>query len=239
MEIAKKAWDNYTARQELIRKRAAEAMQKWIDVNGIGDRQRMLEFANVLAKQGGEAAGAAACELYDAIAAAQQANVAAALPANAATYNEVAKAVNGSLKQSDLGNLVVSTVERLVKQCGADTMIQNAARDHAEYAWIPDGQTCAFCIALASNGWQTAGRELLDSHAEHIHANCNCEFAIRFDRRSNVQGYNPDALYEEYMSASKGNSKDKINAMRREQYQKNKEKISEQRKMLYQAQKNN
>jgi len=237
MEIAKNAWDEYAARQELIRKRAAEVMQKWIDANGIGDRDAMIQFANVLAKQGGEAAGAAACEMYDAIAAAQQANVVSALPAETATYNEVAKAVNGSLKQSDMGNLVVSTVERLVKQCAADTMIQNAARDSAEFAWIPDGGACAFCIALSSRGWQEAGRDLLDSHAEHIHANCNCEFAIRFNKRMNVQGYNPDALYQEYMDSASGNSKDKINAMRREQYQQNKSKISEQRKMLYQSQK--
>lgn len=238
MEIAKKSWDEYAARQELIRKRAAEAMQKWIDANGIGDRNAMLEFANILTRQGGEAAGAAACEMYDAIAAAESANVTAALPAETASYHEVAKAVNGSLKQSEMGNLIVSTVERLVKQVAADTMIQNASRDGAEYAWIPDGGACAFCRTIASNGWQYASKELRDSHADHIHANCNCEFAIRFDKKTNVQGYNPDALYDEYMDAAKGNSKDKINAMRRKQYQENKEKISEQKKMLYQAMNN-
>lgn len=233
MEIAKKSWDEYTARQELIRKRAAEAMQKWIDANGIGDRDAMIQFANILAKQGGEAAGAAACEMYDAIAAAQKANVVSSLPAEPATYKEVAMRVNGSLNSSSMGNLVAGAVETLVKQCAEDTMLQNAARDRAEFAWIPSGDTCPFCITISSRGWQTASQKLRASHAEHIHPNCNCEFAIRFDKRSNVQGYDPDALYEEYNSASDGSSKDKINAMRREHYQKNKDRINAQKREAY------
>lgn len=231
--------EKYTAQQELIRKRAAEAMQKWIDVHGIEDRNAMIQFANVLAKQGGEAAGAAACEMYDLIAEASKASVPAALPAETATYSEVAKAVNGSLKQSELGNLVVSTVERLVKQCAEDTMLQNAGRDGAEFAWIPDGGACAFCITLGSQGWQTASKDLIDNHAEHIHANCNCEFVIRFNSKTEVKGYNPDQLRKEYDEADGKGSKAKINSMRREQYQENKDEINEQKRMLYQAQHGN
>lgn len=239
MEITQNSWNKYTASQELIRKRAAEAMQRWIDVNGIDDRSAMLEFANILAKQGGEAAGAAACEMYDAVAAAAKANVPAALPADTATFSEVAKAVNGSLKQSDVGNLIVSTVERLVKQVAEDTMLQNAARDRAEFAWIPDGGACAFCITLASQGWQTASKDLLNNHAEHIHANCNCEFAIRFDSHTNYRGYNPDKYKQEYDDAEGRGSKAKINYMRREQYQENKDEINEQKRILYRAQNGN
>ncbi|MBR4692904.1 MAG: hypothetical protein IKP17_09110 [Oscillospiraceae bacterium] len=38
---------------------------------------------------------------------------------------------------------------------------------------MPSGDTCAFCITLASRGWQKAGREAIKGgHAEHIHNNC-------------------------------------------------------------------
>ena len=55
---------------------------------------------------------------------------------------------------------------------------------------------------LASNGWQKASKKALKGgHAEHIHANCDCTYAIRFDGKSNVAGYDPDALYEKYFES--------------------------------------
>ena len=74
-----------------------------------------------------------------------------------------------------------SGVSRLVKRAGADTTLHNAVRDGAQWAWVPNGDTCPFCITLASRGWQTASQKLLkNGHAEHIHSNCDCEFAVRF-----------------------------------------------------------
>lgn len=233
MNISKSTWDKYTHEQELIRTRAAETMQKWIDANGIGDRNAMISFASKLATMYGEAAGTAACEMYDAIANAVKADTMAALPANTANYHEVAKSINGSLKQSPDGRKVAAVVERLVKQVAADTTIQNAARDGAEFAWIPDGGACAFCVTISSRGWQTASQKLIENHAEHIHANCNCEFAIRFDKKSNVNGYDPEALKKQYDEAEGKNSKDKINSLRREFYQENKDYINEQKRELY------
>lgn len=75
-------------------------------------------------------------------------------------------------------------------------------------------------------------------HAEHIHANCDCTYAIRFNSGTDVQGYDPDKYYEMYKDAAPGkNSKAKINAMRREFYAENSEKINEQKRDAYQKQK--
>lgn len=206
---------DYAKKQELIRKKAAEEMQKWIDKNGLEDRQSMIQFAKALSDKYGEAAASYACEMYDAIATAQGVIVPSAIPAQVATYGEVGKAINGSLKQSELGNLVASVLERLVKQSAEDTMLKNAARDGAEFAWIPDNGACAFCIMLASRGWQHASKKLQGSHAEHIHANCGCEFAIRFDKNTNVKGYDPEALRKMYDEAAPGmNSETKLKALR-------------------------
>ena len=102
---------------------------------------------------------------------------------------------------------------------GADTTLKNALRDGAQFAWIPSGETCAFCLTLASNGWQYASKKAIKGgHAEHIHSNCDCQYCISFNGKTDVAGYNPDKYYDMYHGAEGRTPKDKINAMRREAY---------------------
>lgn len=62
--------------------------------------------------------------------------------------------------------------------------------------------TCAFCITLASRGWQHASEAALKGgHAEHIHVNCDCEYVIRFDGYSTVAGYDPEKYLHQYRAA--------------------------------------
>ena len=114
--------------------------------------------------------------------------------------------------------------------------MQNAVRDGAEWAWVPSGDSCAFCIALTSRGWETASQKALKgNHAQHIHANCDCTYAIRFDGESKYESYNPDKYKEIYDNASDGNSYEKINAIRREKYKLNKDKINASKRMNYES----
>ncbi|WP_291225020.1 hypothetical protein [Gemmiger sp.] len=120
-------------------------------------------------------------------------------------------------------------VSRLVKRAGADTTLKNAVRDGAEWAWVPHGDTCPFCITLASNGWQKASSKVLKGgHAEHIHANCDCEFAIRFDHNTTVAGYDPEKYLKQYRDAGGD-----VNAMRRIDYAANRERINAQKRAAY------
>ena len=122
-------------------------------------------------------------------------------------------------------------VSRLVKRAGADTTLRNAVRDGAEFAWIPHGDSCPFCITLASNGWQKAGKKALKGgHAEHIHAHCDCEYAVRFHSGTTVAGYDPDKYYRQYREAGGD-----INAMRRIDYAANRERINAQKRAAYAA----
>ena len=74
-------------------------------------------------------------------------------------------------------------------------------------------------ISLASNGWQKASSKVLKGgHAEHIHATCDCEFAIRFDHNTTVAGYDPEKYLAKYNAAGGA-----INKMRRVNYAANKE----------------
>lgn len=192
--------------------------------------------AYALATKYGEASAALSCEMYDAMAAAQGVNVPPALPAPTATYEETARAVNGTL--INRRSTVPATVGRLVKQAGADTMLKNAIRDGAEFAWVPHGDTCAFCITLASRGWQPASKKALKGgHAEHIHSNCDCEYAIRFDSRTQIAGYDPDRYLQQYQDADGRKWQDKVNAMRREQYAENADAINAQKRAAYERRK--
>ena len=126
-------------------------------------------------------------------------------------------------------------VSRLVKRAGADTTLKNAVRDGAEWAWAPHGDTCPFCITLASNGWQKASSKVLKGgHAEHIHANCDCEFAIRFDHSTTVAGYDPEKYLRQYRAAGSD-----VNAMRRIDYAARKDAINAQKRAAYQLRQKN
>ena len=225
-------WERYIARLKKISDVAAAEMQAYVDRFGFGNTTAIINQAYAIATKYGEAAASAACEMYDAVASVSRVKVPAAMPAETATYGDMAKAINGAIKQAAEGQ-VPQIVGRKVKQAGADTTLKNAIRDGAEFAWIPHGDTCAFCITLASRGWQTASEKALkEGHAEHIHSNCDCEYAVRFSDRDGVHGYNPDFYKRIYDSHGSD-----INAIRREQYQKNKEKINAQKRVRY-AEKN-
>ena len=245
--ISRRAWLRYIGQLRQINNKAAEEMIKYrasvvADVEagtltGNEARKLIVDHAYAVATGYGEASAAVACEMYDAVAAMEGASVPAAVPARTATYGETAKAVYGTMNQNP--EEVPATVSRLVKQAGADTTVQNAIRDGAEWAWIPNGDTCAFCITLASQGWMPASKDQLDgNHAEHIHANCDCTFAIRFNSDTGVAGYDPDKYLRMYNGADPGGTwKDKVNAMRRDIYAKNADEINAQKRSAYEKRK--
>ena len=221
MEIPRSDWERYIRKLAAINNKAAGLMQKWIEANGYGSAEDMIAFANGLTQRYGEASAALACEMYDAIAAASGVTVEAAVPAYVVPEGYVAKAVQEKLTEAPTE--IPALVGRMVKQANADTMLRNADRDGAQFAWIPHGDTCAFCIMLASRGWQHQSEKAMkNGHAEHIHSNCDCEYCVRFDAKTSVAGYDPQKYADMYYSADGNTPQEKINAMRREQYAKEK-----------------
>lgn len=224
--ITRREWLNYIDRLSKINDKAADDVKQYVNKNGgtgVIDRDSLINYSYGVATKYGEASASLSAEMYDAVAALGKKNIASAMPAETPSYSEVAKTVNGILKQSEDINMLSSGVGRLVKRTGVDTVMKNALRDGAEWAWIPHGDTCAFCIALASRGWQKASRKALkNGHAEHIHANCDCTYAVRFDSNLEVDGYNPEEYKRMYYGAEGDTPKERINSMRREFYALNK-----------------
>jgi len=227
MKITKKSWNKYIKLLSATNETAAKKMQAWISKNGYDSIEAMVDYAYSLTTSYGETAASLACEMYDEVAAAQGAKVKPAEPADTLPVEYVDKAVRDQAATNP--EQIPSTVSRMVKQTASDTTLKNAKRDGAYFAWIPSGDTCAFCRTIASNGWVRASHKTVQGdHADHIHANCNCEFAISFHGPGNVEGYDPDAYLQEYYAANGD-----INAMRRADYSVNKDKINAQKRAAY------
>lgn len=223
-QIPKAAWDSYVEKLAVLDKRASEEMRQYIMRNGYGDIDSMIEYAYALSTKYGEGAATLAATLYDNMAEAEGVNVKPAEPAYPADYHTVAKTVQGISDLSYNIDLLSNAVGRLVKQAGADTMLLNAERDEAEYAWIPTGDTCPYCLLLASYGWQKASKaSLKGGRARHIHANCDCTYAVRQKGGDDIPGYDPKKYQKMFDDTPGGTNEDKINIMRREQYEKLKE----------------
>ena len=230
MRITATAWAAYTQQLAKLNKKAGQLMADYIAAHGTGDTDALIAYAHALVTKYGEGSAELACQMYDALAAAAKAGVPAAEPAQTAAYSEIARMVQATKASPPQ---IQQGVSRLVKRAGADTTLKNALRDGAEWAWVPQGDTCAFCLTLASRGWQKASQAAIKGgHAEHIHANCDCEYAIRFDGRSTVAGYDPEKYLRQYRAAGSD-----VNALRRVNYAANRERINAQKRAAYAARK--
>lgn len=235
MIISEKEWISYRNKLSKINKKAEDEFVAWIENRGgfeALDRTEVIDYAYALSTKYGEASASLSAVMYDETAALSGVTVAPAEVAETASYQEVAKAINGAAKTSTNSNYLGGVVNQLVKQTGADTTLKNAKRDGAEFAWIPAGETCAFCLSIAANGWKKASTKTI-THADHIHNNCDCAFAVRFDSSSNVKGYDPGKYQKMYKNADGKNSTEKLNSIRREQYSENKAEINAQKRIAY------
>ena len=255
VQISEEAWKAYTDKLYNVSATAGKKMEEYVLKNGLDDRNALIDYAYGLVTKYSEGTSALAAQMYDEIAAAENALTLSAEVIATPSYGEVAKTVHGTLKKSKNEKSLGGAIQYLVKRNGADTVLHNALRDHAQFAWIPGaGETCSFCRMLASNGWRYMSKKALkNGHAEHIHANCRCTYAIRFSEQSNIQGYDPDKYYQEYKNAlleaaeyddyGRGEAgKAAVNRMRRLQYQSNKEladKIRAQKREAYAKRKGN
>lgn len=230
MQITARAWNEYITRLSRLNQKAGQLMWEYMDGHPEADTDALIRYAYALVTKYGEGSAELACQMYDALAEAQGIALPAAEPAPTATYGEVTGMVKAT--QDSPSNLQ-SGVSRMVKQAGADTTVHNAIRDGAEWAWVPHGDACPFCRMLASNGWQKASKNLLKKgHAQHIHANCDCEFAVRFHSSTSVAGYDPAKYLRQYQAAGSN-----INNWRRIDYAARKDVINAQKRAAYAAQK--
>lgn len=230
MTVKRSTWDKYSKRLSKINAEAARLIQEWIDRNGLDDIDALTDYAFGIATAYGEAAGALSAELYDAIAELSQANTEPAEIAPTPSYGTIAKTINGVLKQSRNVAMIAAAVGRQVKRCGAQTTLKNAGRDRAEAAWIAIGDTCPYCLMIAAEGWK---RVSPTSQADHIHGNCDCTYSVRFNKDTQIGGYDPGRYQRMFDNAEGDTMEEKLNSMRRDAYAENKDDINAQKRDAY------
>lgn len=237
--LSAKQWKTYAKKLARAHDEAGELMKEYIRQQGYSDPKKLVDYAYFLTSKYSKATGALACEMYDSMAYLEGTLLPEAVMAEAPSYGEVAKTVYGTMKNEN-DELVSGAVSRLVKRRGADTIVQNAKRDGAEIAWIPSGDSCPYCEMIAGEGWQHVSEAGVTSgHADHIHAHCDCTFAIRTSPETTVKGYYPEKYRKAFEDAPGDTMEEKLNAQRRERYAENKDEINAAKRELYAEQHDN
>ena len=231
LTIKSKDWKKFINALAKINNAAAKEIEGLVGKGGLDNMDLISLMGQVyrVTSTYGEAAAALTCEMYDAIAVAQNAKVPPAEPARPITMQEVRDTVNYALSRSP--QMIPAETGKLVKKMSTRTMRKNAARDGAKMALVPSGDGCAFCKMLGSRGWESARAS--KSFEAHLHSHCRCEYVVRFNGDLRVEGYDPDALYDEFMSLEGDTWEEKLNSMRRAQYAVNKDAINAQKREAY------
>lgn len=177
----------------------------WSDVPAC--RDAAVAVVNTVLDTYSLAAAQAAADFFDA---AREAAVGSKLGATAVTGRDPAAtegAIRAFVDKANKGDadafnrLVLSRIDYELKRAAADSVTANARRDPLKPKWarVPSGvETCSFCLMLASRGFVYAS-EKTAAGRYHGHDGCDCRIVPGWDGMT-VEGYDPDAIYDEWMS---------------------------------------
>ena len=201
-----------------LAKRDLEAFWLTLDTsNMVFAREQLEAFFPALIDTYGNVASTVMADWYEELfnEASALAEMTAAERANARMRWAIGKAFEGDPAQA-LATLKVVTDE-LVKQAGRDTVILSSKRNGRRYARVPTGkETCAFCLMTASRGFVYESEGTAGKMAKY-HGDCDC--TITPEDGTVPDGYDPDALYEQYSAVHESGDSDKqVAAKMREQF---------------------
>ena len=143
-----------------------------------------------------------------------------------ACVNTAAKAAENGKPDETVEGILTARAGYEIRKSWSDTMYKNARRDSARplMARVPGpGETCDFCLMLASRGFVYVGGKA--GERAHNHANCRCTYVPSWERSPQVEGYDPDAMYDQWQS--------RVDEMAKERAEKNGTSEGEERDAVY------
>lgn len=204
-----------------MRPRLAEALMA-IDLSDVATaRDAIIDVMEAFCLTYTDMAAVLGSEFYDSLREAQVGDRMGALAESGRDYKATEGAVRALMQivvdgkpremfEEQLLDRADAEIRRAANMCVA----RNAKRDRlkVKYARVPyGGETCGFCIMLASRGAVYRDEEA----ASHAHANCDCRVVPDFG--GGIEGYDPDAYYDMYQHPEKyPELRDARNARRRE-----------------------
>lgn len=173
-------------------------------------RDALMDFMPALVAEYGNAAGVAAAEFYDALrrdAATRSAFKAIIADADDTAVTEASRRLMGAMFDGNPEAMLQglgAVIDKQVKQVYRDTVQGSAREDPARplYARVPRGDTCRWCLMLASRGFVYASAEEAGGDGSRYHHDCDCVPTPEFSGSANIEGYDPDALYEQYQATA-------------------------------------
>lgn len=201
-----------------VNQRIAEAARKdlaafWSTLN-LSDpasaRNALLAFMPELTATYGQAAASAASIWYEELRA--DAGVRGAF--SASPSEPVATEIVAARTRYGAGHLWSDAPEETLKflygitqqyalQPGRDTIMDSTHRDKHKPSWarVPQGaETCAFCLMLASRGAVYSSASSA-GEMRQFHGDCDCAVTPIWTPDDLPEGYDPEALYNQYLDA--------------------------------------
>lgn len=228
---SREALTEYAAAQRRVVELARQDLQEFWNLLDISNpalvRDELLAFVPALVQQYGDVAATAAAEWYESLRAESVDGRYQAIMASSADSELVAGSVRYAVGNVFDGSpdqalaLLNGSIQRLVQYSGRETVARNVAADKSRprYARVPQGVTCAWCTMLASRGFVYHSKKSAGELDGHFHDDCDCQIVPSWDKSPFIEGYDPDEMYGQYMSAREasgsGNQKDIAASMRR------------------------
>lgn len=211
MQLSKETLSAYDSRLASLETNAFEAVynrviayvNKFPDADVASVREYTISIVDALVATYGNAAATCAANFYDELAEKSGATLAAAAVADVDVFHYINKEVRYQATKLVAGDVAgfaeqaATCAKDQVARRANQTMRTNAKRDGIKYARVPmGGETCSFCIMLASRGFVYKSAESAGD-GNHYHANCRCKVVPAF-KKMTVQGYNKDELYKRW-----------------------------------------
>lgn len=188
-------------------------------------REAMLAGFPVLVERYGDVAAAAAAEFYEEARAAAIGGNYQALLSAVGDVEELRRLLlwgMQSLPETGVTQSVSSKLGGILQQQvvnrSRDTILLNVKKDPEKPRWarVPTGaKTCAFCMLLASRGFEYSTRESAGSNKFHTH--CDCAIVPGWGENPRVRGYKPEKFKKVYeASVVSGDLKETLSNMRKQ-----------------------
>lgn len=210
MRISREDLDAYVAAIHEVGEGAATSVRNALqDAHGMGvTEQREQAIAAIMDEIGvsGDRSQALAAELFDEVCALEGIEGAEfEIYDDLIDYGMLESNVRyfaKSLVEHDVGRFLdqcSQLADFYVRRCNYESMVRNCYGNGVRFARVPMGtETCDWCIMLASRGFVYYSQE----SAEHgVHLGCDCIVVPGVNGQTEIDGYDPDALYDQWRAS--------------------------------------
>lgn len=201
-DITAEQLSDYEEKLSAIRSSAGIAFKTFAleqDLSKLGEEARksaIYHAANKAVSHLSDAAGSAACDFFDAHVTGAAPSEIAPLPKfiKRRLYEHIEKyAKTHEIGDDEFMRLLAEEVGGEAVQHANRTTVHNAAKNDVRYARVPFGNSCAFCLMLASRGFVYHSATTAGEDKGHYHGNCRCKI-VAGKEGTEIEGYNPEAL---------------------------------------------